>query len=74
MYAAVIEFDALPDAVGPGAEHHHFLFIGADAFVFAVERGVEVIGFGFKLCGAGIHHFIHPADAELFAPAGHFFF
>jgi hypothetical protein len=35
VYAAVVELDALPDAVGAGTEHHDFFLVGYDAFAGA---------------------------------------
>ena len=62
VHRGVVEFDALPDADGPGTQDddHRFARTGmASGFAVDVESGVEVRGLGRKLGGTGIHHFIN---------------
>src|SRR5208283_2302176 len=54
MAAAVIEFNALPDAVGAAAENHDLLFLGDVGFVFVLVAGIHVGSEGFEFGGAGI--------------------
>ena len=67
MDAGVIELNALANADGPRAQHHHGLLLPvlanevqglvlAAAFL-GVVGGVKVGGVGGKLAGAGVHHF-----------------
>lgn len=55
-----------------GFEYDDFFAIADNAFISVVESGVKVIGFAFEFGGAGIDHFIDPADAEFFAVFGDF--
>ena len=65
MHAAVIELDALPDAVGARAEHDDLLFVAAFALVGAAffESGIEIGSLGLELRGAGVDHFKDPGNA-----------
>ena len=59
MHGGIIEFDALPDADGAGAQHHDHRLAGAGEgarFAFLIEAGIEVGRFGGKFRAAGIHH------------------
>ena len=69
MDAGVVEFDALADAVGAGAEDDDFFFggLGGDfGFGGGVEfvAGVVVGGGGFEFGGAGVDGFEDGSDAE----------
>ena len=52
--AAVIEFNSLPDAVGPAAENDDFLLVGGRGLVFVFVGGIEIGREAFELRGAGI--------------------
>ena len=54
MDAAVVEFDALADAIGATTEDDDLLFVGSAGFVFISVGGVEIRGEGLEFCGAGI--------------------
>ena len=87
MAAAVVEFDALADAVGTAAQDHHFaalfglhlvfgghLFkgaVGAQALQGPLVGGVVVRRAGGKLGGTGVHGLEHGVDAEGLAVAAH---
>ena len=59
VHARVVEFDALPDAVGPGAEDDHFVPIGRLGFVFFVVGRVVVRSLGLELRSTGIDGLVH---------------
>ena len=71
VHAAVVELDALPDAVGTAAEHDDLLLVAALALVLLLEGAVVVGRAGREFSGAGVHQLVHPADAELLAPLVH---
>ncbi len=53
--AAVIELDALADAVGPAAQNHDLLAIARVGLARALVAGIEVRREAFELGGAGVH-------------------
>ena len=60
---AIVEFDALADADGAGAENENLLLFGVAAlgnkllsFVVLIEGGVEIRRLGGKFSGTGIDH------------------
>ena len=69
VYAAVVEFYALSDAVWTAAQHDDFFLVAdlafADATVF--KSAVKIWGFCFKFRGAGIDHLENPSDSGGFA-------
>ncbi len=66
--AAVIELDALADAVRPAAEDHHLLLVARTHLVIAAVVGRIIIRrVGLELGGAGIHEPIARHEAELLA-------
>ena len=66
--AAVIELDALPDAIRAAAENHHLLRRVAFDLVVAAIVGRIVIGrVGLELGGAGVHEPVARHEAELLA-------
>ena len=79
MHAAVVELDALADAVGPAAQDDDLAAAGGrDRLVLLVVGRVEVRGERFELRRAGVHDLVrrhhpgglaHAADF-LLAPAG----
>src|ERR1035437_3188692 len=52
--AAVIELDALTDADGPAAEHHHRIAVGQRPLVLGLDGGVVVGGGRGEFGGAGV--------------------
>ena len=69
--AAVIELDALADAVGAGAENDDLGRVCGRGFVFFVVRRVEVGGHRLELGGARIYEFEDGDDAFAFAQFPH---
>ena len=68
MHAAVVELDALTDAVRATAQHHDLLVAGRCGFALrggAVRRSlvgrVQVCRVGGELCGTGVHALVHRA-------------
>ena len=53
--AAVIELDALPDAVGAAAQDDDFLTRSRRGLVFLLIGGIEIRRMGLELRGTGIH-------------------
>ena len=67
MHAAVVELDALADAVGPAAQDHD-LGAGGDAgLVLAAVAAVEIGRFRFELGRAGVDRVESAVHAGLFA-------
>ena len=54
VHAAVVELDALADAVGPGAEDHDALLVAGLGLVLLLVGRVEVRRLGLELRGAGV--------------------
>ena len=69
--AAVVELDALPDAVRAAAEHHDLAPLGRGGLALFLVGGVEVGGRRRKLRGAGVHALEHRLHAVREAPAAH---
>ena len=67
MHAAVVEFDALADAVRPTAEHHDFLAIGRIGLAFILVGRVHVGRAGRKLTGTGVNPLVHRTHAKRMA-------
>ena len=65
--AAVVELDALADAVRSAAEDDDFLFVRLAGFVFVAVGGVEIRRVGLELRGAGIDEAVGRDDAFGFA-------
>ena len=64
---AVIELDALPDAVGATAEDDDFAVGCGRGFVFFVVAGIEVGGEAFELGGAGVDQLVDGTETMLAA-------
>ena len=69
MAAAVVELDALADAVGPAAEDHHPLpaRLLRRHFVFVLVGRIVIGGVGLELRGAGVDRFEGGHDAAALA-------
>ena len=72
--AAVVELDALADAVGASAEDHHLLAIGVAAFVDRSVAGVVVGCVGLELGGAGVDQSVHGQKSEFSTCGAHLVF
>ncbi len=55
MDAAVVELDALADAVGAAAQHHDFGAVGRFGLALFLIGGIQIGGAGGEFGGAGIH-------------------
>jgi len=72
VHAAVIELDALADAVGSAAENHHLLGrVALHLVIAAVVRGIIIRRVGLELRGAGVHQPVAGDDAEFFSFGAH---
>ncbi len=60
---AVVEFDALADAVGAATQDHHLGTVGGPGFVFRFVGGIVIGSVGFKFGRTGIHQFVDRFDA-----------
>ena len=69
MHAAVVELDALADAVGPAAQHHDLLARGRLGLALLVVGGVHVGRGRGELGRAGVHTLVDRAHAEGVAAA-----
>ena len=67
MDAAVVELDALADAVRAATEDHDFLAVVVAHFVLDAVGGVVVRREGLELGSAGVHEPVGGDDAELLA-------
>ena len=67
MAAAVVELDALADAVGAAAEDQHLAAVPGLHFVALFIGGVVIGRVGFEFRGAGIHQVEGGHDAHLLA-------
>jgi len=67
MDAAVVELDALADAVRAATEDHDFLAVVVAHLVLDAVGGVVVRREGFELGGASVHEAVGGGDAELLA-------
>jgi hypothetical protein len=65
VHAAVVELDALPDAVRPAAQHHDLLARRGLGFALVFVSRVQVRGLGRELRRAGVDALVHRADAQL---------
>ena len=74
VHAAVVELDALADAVGAAAQDDHLPAGGRDRFVLLVVGRVEVRGEGFELRRAGVDDLVGRHDAGRLADAADFLF
>ena len=71
MHAAVVELDALADAVGAGTDNHRLLFGAGRNFRLLVVGLVVVARLAGKLGRAGIHSLEDANDAQTFSSRAH---
>ena len=67
VHTAVVEFDALTNAVGATADDHNLLAIARLCLALFLIGGVHVGGIGGKFRRTGIHALVHRADAKIMA-------
>src|SRR5208337_1598746 len=72
MAAAVVELDALSDAVRPAAQDDHFLAISWRCLVLFFVGRVKIGRVAFELRGAGVHALVHGLDTVLVAKLMYF--
>ena len=72
--AAIVELDALADAVGSRTENHDLRPICWLRFVFFFVRRVEIRCVGFELGATGVDALVNRNQSELFAVGAHFVF
>ena len=71
MDAAIIKLDALSNAIGTATEHHDFFVVRGFGFAFVFVARIHVSSVGGKLCGAGVHAFVHGAHVQRMAFGTH---
>src|ERR1035438_2233200 len=71
MAAAVIELDALSDAVWPAAQDHDLLAVAGAGLAGAFIVGIKIWSEAFELGSAGIHAAEDGGHAQLLAPVAH---
>ena len=74
MHAAIIELDALADAVGSAAEHHDLLLVRRQRFALFLVGRVQISGVGREFGRASIDALEHRPHAERMARLAHFVF
>ena len=74
VHAAVVEFDALSDAVRPAAKDDDFLAASRLRFALVLVRGIHVRGPGRKLGRTGIDALVYRTDAQRVTARAHFGF
>jgi hypothetical protein len=67
VHAAVVELDALSDAVRAAAEDHHARLLARAVFVLVFPGRVVVRRRGFELGGAGVDELVRRAQARVLA-------
>jgi hypothetical protein len=74
VHAAIIELDALADAVRPAAENHHLLLVGIPAHlvITAIISGIIIGRVRLELRGARIHQPVTRNQTEFFAQRADF--
>ena len=72
--AAVIEFDALADAIGAASENNDFFIVGLVGFVFVSIARVVVGSSGFEFGCAGVDKAVARSDSETFSFGANFQF
>ena len=71
VHAAVVEFNALADAVGAAAENHDFFAAGGFGLAFFFVGGIQVGRAGGEFGGAGVHALVDGAHAQRVAVRAH---
>ncbi len=71
VHAAIVELDALADAVGPAAEHHDFFARGRRGFALFVVGRVEISRLRAELGRAGIDPLEHRPHLQRTAAVAH---
>ena len=74
VHAAVVELDALSDAVRPRTEDDDLLGVGLAYFVLVFVCRVVIRGFSGELRSAGVNSFVRRNDTSGFASSTYFVF
>ena len=61
----VVKLNALPDTIGPAAQHHNLASISGSRLTLFLIGGVHISGGSRKLGGAGIHAFVDRPKTQL---------
>ena len=64
MHAAIVEFDALPDAIRPAAQHDHLLAVGRLRLALFLVGRIHIRGVGGEFRRAGVDTLVDRAYAE----------
>ena len=64
MDAAVIEFDALPDAIGPSAQHNDLFTASRRGLTLFLVGRIKIGRGGGKLGGTGVDALVNRPDAQ----------
>lgn len=64
MHAAVVELDALADAVGATAQDHDLVAVGRQRLALVLVGRIQIRGAGGEFGGAGIHALVDRAHLE----------
>jgi len=71
MHAAVVELDALADAVRPAAQHHDLLGVGRMRLALFLVGRIHVGGLRGKLGRAGVDPLVYRVQRQLGAARTH---
>ena len=71
VHAAVVELDALADAVGPAAKDHDLATVAGLRLAFVLVGRIQVGGRGRELGCAAVHALVHRAHVERLAQRTH---
>ena len=71
MDGGIVEFHALTNTDGAGAEDDDLLLVGDDGLVFRLVGGVKIWDIAVKFPGAGVDHLVHRANIAALAQGKH---
>ena len=71
MDSGIVEFHALTNTDGAGAEDDDLLLVGDDGLVFRLVGGVKIRDIAVEFPGAGVDHLVHRADIAALAQGEH---
>src|SRR5438132_14348780 len=72
--AAVVELDALADAIWSGTKNHDLRSIRGLHFVFFFIRRIEIRRMGFEFRAASVHTFVNWNQSKLLAESAYVIF
>ena len=71
MDGGIVEFHALTNTDGAGAEDDDLLFVGNDGLVFRLVGGVKIRDIAVEFPGAGVDHLVHRANIAALTQGKH---